>query len=169
MIISRTVSCRHHYPIRAMNENSLAAGSIEFRPCKPPPTWKCSSITLVGGICNCGRAVAISAPLRMIYRIINNAKIHKAARTEIRHLVRPTLGPPPNIRQLGTSPATLQLATSAGRWQCAIRLANCMIAFSVAAGLSIRQQWAEETSATLVEKIAHPATIHEATYQHWYL
>ncbi|KAJ0128899.1 hypothetical protein HZ326_28011 [Fusarium oxysporum f. sp. albedinis] len=89
----------------------------------------------------------------MIYMAIHNAKIHKAARTEKGHLARPTLGPPSNIRQSGTSPATLQLVTSARRWQCAIRLAKCMIAFSVAAGLSVRLQWAEETSATLVERI----------------
>lgn len=35
-----------------------------------------------------------------------------------------------------------------------------MLAFSVVASLSVRQQWAEETSAMLVEKMAN---IHEAT------
>jgi hypothetical protein len=38
---------------------------------------------------NRGRAVAIRAPLRMIYMVIHNAKVHKAARTEKGHLLRP--------------------------------------------------------------------------------
>jgi hypothetical protein len=86
---------------------------------------------------------------RCLLLTIWGGKVHKAARMEKGHLIRPTLGPLLNIRQS-------QLATSAQRWQYAIRLAKCMIAFSVAAGLSIRQQWVEETSDTLVEKMAHP-------------
>jgi hypothetical protein len=49
----------------------------------------------------------------MIYMVIHNAKVHKAARTEKGHCSGQTLGPLSNIRQSGTSPATLQLATSA--------------------------------------------------------
>jgi hypothetical protein len=86
-----------------------------------------------------------------------NAKIHKAARTEKGHLVRPTtLGPPSHGRQLMSCPCKLAASHLSSTKQCAIRLAKCMIAFSVAAGLSIRQQWADETSATLVDEMAHP-------------
>ncbi|KAJ0135328.1 2-amino-3-carboxymuconate-6-semialdehyde decarboxylase [Fusarium oxysporum f. sp. albedinis] len=75
--------------------------------------WLASADPQVRARSNWGRAVASRAPVRMIYMvIIHNAKVHMAARTEKGHLVRPTLGPP-NIPQLGTSPATLQLATSA--------------------------------------------------------
>ncbi|KAH7228456.1 uncharacterized protein BKA55DRAFT_583713 [Fusarium redolens] len=120
----------------------------ERRGCRVSHLYSETSLCVVSSISRIERGNALPFPLP--------AQIHKAARTEKGHLVRPTLGPPSNIRQSGTSAATLQLATSARRWQCAIRLAKCMIAFSVAAGLTIRQQWAEETSATWVKKMAHP-------------
>ncbi|KAJ0132669.1 hypothetical protein HZ326_24249 [Fusarium oxysporum f. sp. albedinis] len=62
----------------------------------------------------------------MVYMVIHNAKIHKAARTEKGHLVRPTLESLSNIRQWGTSLAILQLATSARQCGCRFKCQAAM-------------------------------------------
>ncbi|KAJ0141202.1 hypothetical protein HZ326_15934 [Fusarium oxysporum f. sp. albedinis] len=84
-------------------------------------------------------------PLRMICMVIHNAKIHKAARTEKGHLIRSTLRPPSNMRQSGTSNATLQLATSARlrwlrKWRTPITIHEVTRRASTAAWSAARHQ-----------------------------